>query len=279
MKNRIKMRLRDYIDKVYIVSNKLSTDKLKSEFIEQGFEVEELRQEFKPEYKKFSKIYLTFLNHKNAWGKASNNDKYSLIVEEDFVPINNFGQLLLPFDSNKENFGICWIYAVGPQIYSVSTYGYISGEASGLVAYIINSESATLLLKFAEEIRKKWDSKEYLPFDSEIKTFFLSRGKKNYLSYRNYGEHGGVINIEHKKNKIRRGGIHRADVLYGKLAFLPYYAKDNRIRCYMIRLEARIYGIMRLLVGRYLRPKILFHSSTPFRLLKVAIGRQFTSIL
>jgi hypothetical protein len=276
VRNKEKIVLKEHISKIYIVSNKLSTDKLKNEFIEEGFEVEELRQEFKPEYRNFSKSYLCFLNHKNVWFRALNNDKYSLIVEEDFVPVENFGKLILPFDPSKKNFGICWFYSVGPQIYSVSKEGYISGESTGLVAYIINSKSAKLLLEFAADLEEKWKPEEYFHFDSEIKTFFLSRGKKNYLAYRNYGEHGGFINIEHKAIGIRRGGVHRADVLYGKLAFLPYYAKGKTIKYCKVRLRARIYGIMRLLVGRYLRPKVLFNSSTPFRLLKVALGRQLT---
>lgn len=279
MKNIIKNRLKDYIDKIYIVSNKLSTDKLKDEFIIEGFKIEELRQQFKSEYRGMSKSYLCFLNHKNAWVKALNSDKFSLIVEEDFVPVKNFSQLPLPFDAGDKKFGICWLYYVGVQIYSVSIQGYISGEAAGMVAYIISSESAKVLLDFAEEIEKKWDPKEYFAFDTKVKTFFLSRGKKNYLSYRNYGEHGGLINIEHKTSGIRRCGMHRADVLYGKLSFLPYYAKSNRLRYYMVRLEARIYGMMRLLIGRYLRPKLLFNSSIPLRLLKIAIGRQLTAIL
>ena len=102
-------KLSEVIDKVFIISNKLVTDKLISYLTEQGLSCQELRQQFIPEYKDYSSNYLALLNHENAWKEAI---KYrcTLIVEEDFVPVKRFGALPVPFDLGDRNFGICWVY-------------------------------------------------------------------------------------------------------------------------------------------------------------------------
>jgi hypothetical protein len=93
------------IEKVTIVSNKLPTERLKEFFVREGFDCAELRQEPRPEYKAYSKSYLCLLNHKEAWKEALKH-KFTLIVEEDFVPVAGFGKLPLPFSEEADNFGI-----------------------------------------------------------------------------------------------------------------------------------------------------------------------------
>lgn len=69
-------------------------------------------------------------------------------------------------------------------------------------------------------------------------------------------------------------GLHRADTLYGPLAFEPDYSlQESTLQA---RLNARLRGLGRLATGRYLRPKILRGSSQPLRLLQFALGRQLT---
>ena len=69
---------------------------------------------------------------------------------------------------------------------------------------------------------------------------------------------------------------HRADVLYGKLAFLPMYAGNSRLNFILIRLKARIKGIARLFLGKFLRIAVIKGSSVPGRLIKFALSRQLT---
>ncbi|HEY9836036.1 MAG TPA: hypothetical protein V6D27_04010, partial [Vampirovibrionales bacterium] len=93
----------------------------------------------------------------------------------------------------------------------------------------------------------------------------------------NYGEHGGRPNPEHRQNQL--SSSHRADVLYGKLAFLPMYAgeaQEGTLKCLGVRLQARLKGIGRLVTGRYIRLPVLKQSSVPGRLLSFAIRRHLT---
>ena len=63
-----------------------------------------------------------------------------------------------------------------------------------MVAYIINPKSAQYLIDFAEEIKAKQGGDVYSTLDSDI-DFLLRRKKlKNYILFRNYGEHGGLPN-------------------------------------------------------------------------------------
>ena len=174
-----KETLSNNVNKVFIISNKLPTDKLQHIFKEEGLKTEELRQKRKIEYESYSLAYLAFLNHKKAWERTLGSDKFTLIVEEDFIPVVNFGRLPMPFNPEKSNFGICWLYNCGPEIYSISKEGYINGGSTSMVAYLINSESAKLLIEFAKEIEKKVKPDKYYPWDPEIGGFFISNKRKN----------------------------------------------------------------------------------------------------
>ncbi len=266
-------KIKDAVDKAYIICHSSSTEELSKSLTKNNLDVEELRQKPKKSWNKYSNIYKCLLNHERAWKKALNNE-FTLIVEEDFVPVSNFGDFSLPFDPKKD-FGICWIYYCGPRIYSASDTGYIEGGATSLVAYIINKKSAALLIEFAKKMKKTMKGK-YYPFDSDIDGYFIKKGLKNYIAFRNYGEHGGLPNPEHRQNKTGNQGIHRADVLAGKLDFMPLYSKHNIIIYIVVRIKARIKGLVRLFSGRYLRPKIFCSSSFPLRLLKCAIKRHLT---
>ena len=113
----------------------------------------------------------------------------------------------------------------------------------------------------------------YSAWDSEVDAFLLKRGLKNYLPFRNYGEHGGgQPNPEHRAFGLST--THRADVLYRKLAFPPPYAAYYWPPA--VRLQARLKGIARLLMGRFVRVPILRESSVPQRLLWFAVSRQLS---
>jgi hypothetical protein len=267
----IKQTLSNGISKIFIISYKESTSQLERELESQGFKCEVIRQKDSKELKGYAGIYRCFLNHKTAWKNTVREKKPAVIVEADFVPVRNFGSLPLPFE---ERFGICWLYTCGPRIYSASKEGYIEGGSTSTVAYVLNSKSAKLMLEFAEKVEKEAAGK-YTPWDSDVDGFFISKGIKNFIVFKNYGEHGGSVNKEHKKHKIKWGGVHRADVLYDKLAFMPNYASGCCPYIKYLRERWRGYsrGLLRLFSGRLLRPTIAMHSSNPLKLIWFAVAR------
>ncbi|WP_243714141.1 LPS biosynthesis glycosyltransferase [Nostoc sp. 106C] len=270
-------QLVDCISRVLIIAYKESTQELEALLTSEGFDVEVLRQEAKPEYQNFSRSYLCLMNHCRAWQRAMQAAQPTIIIEADFVPVVDFGELPLPFNPNQNDVGISWLYTCAPQLYYVSSDGYAEGFSTSAVAYIVNPQSACYLLELAEEIRTNVGVTNYSTWDSTIDSFLRQKKLKNYIPWRNYGEHGGLPNPEHYQNKLSK--THRADVLHGKLAFIPLYAvgkNDGNLRLLSVRFWARIKGITRLLTGRFLRVKVLQGSSSPIRLLSFAVLRQLT---
>jgi GR25 family glycosyltransferase involved in LPS biosynthesis len=267
----------EMFSKVFIIAYKEPTQLLEEVLTKEGFQVEVLRQEQKPEYQNYSRSYLCLMNHRRAWEKAAQESKPTLIIEADFVPVQGFGKLPLPFNPDGRNVGVCWLYTCAPQVYSVSEAGYAEGFSVSTVAYIVTSKGAQYLMELAEEIREKKGPTAYSSWDSNVDTFLRARNLKNYIPFRNYGEHGGLPNLEHYKNGLSK--THRADVLYGKLAFLPLYAsgeKGGNMALLSARLQARLKGIARLATGRFLRMRVLQGSKVPARLLSFALRRQLS---
>jgi hypothetical protein len=272
------VKLVDAIGKAYIVAYRENTAELEQAIASSGFDYEVLRQPDQPEYVAYAAIYRCMLNHHRAWQQAAIASQPTLIMEADFVPVQNIGQLPLPFDLNQSNVGIAWLYTCAPQIYSVTAAGFVEGFSTALVAYVLTPNGAANLCGLVEAITRSHGT-GYYNFDSEIDRFLLDRGCKNYIGFRNYGEHGGKSNPEHRRNGM--SGIHRADVLYGKLAFTPQYAiapsaptSQPAENFTWARLQARTKGIGRLLSGKLLRPEIVRTSTVPLRLVRTAIQRQ-----
>jgi len=270
-------RLSDCIGKVFIIAYQESTDLLEETLAKEGFSCEVLRQEHQPEYKNFSPSYLCLLNHRRAWEQAAQQSKPTLIVEADFVPVVGFGKLPLPFNLDNANVGISWLYTCAPQVYRVSTNGYAQGFSTSMVAYIIKAYVAEYLIELAEDVTQKVGPINYCSWDSGIDSFLLAKQLKNYIPFRNYGEHGGLPNLEHYRHGLKK--THRADVLYGKLAFVPSYALtggNSQLKFLLARLKARLEGISRLVRGKFIRVKIIRGSSTPGRLMSFAVCRQLS---
>ena len=262
-----------HIQKILIIAYKESTDLLEKTFEQEGFEYEVIRQKHQPEYKNYSASYLCLLNHCDAWKIATSQTKPTLIVEADFVPVLNFGQLTLPFSPSEQNVGIAWLYTCASQVYSVSDDGYAQGFSTSMVAYIVTPQSAQLLLGLQKGIEKNLGPTNYSAWDSTVDNFLRAKNYKNYIPFRNYGEHGGLPNREHQEHKL--SATHRADVLYDKLAFTPLYVTSgSRLQLILIRLKARIKGLGRLFLGKYLRIPVLQGSSVPLRLMWFALKRQ-----
>ncbi|MBW4560234.1 MAG: LPS biosynthesis glycosyltransferase [Mojavia pulchra JT2-VF2] len=265
------------ITRVLLIAYKESTQQLEEVLITEGFQPEVLRQETKAEFQEFSRSYLCLMNHRRAWEIATQEAKPTIIIEADFVPVVNFGKLPLPFNPNHGDVGISWLYTCAPQLYSVASDGYGEGFSASTVAYIVTPQSARYLLELVDEINAKVGASNYSSWDSTIDSFLRNKNLKNYIPWRNYGEHGGLPNPEHYQNNLSK--THRADVLYGKLAFMPLYAdseKGGTLKFLWVRLQARLKGIARLITGRFLRVKVLQFSHVPARLLTFAVFRHLT---
>jgi hypothetical protein len=139
-----------------------------------------------------------------------------------------------------------------------------------MVALLIPPQVAVLLMQFFEEEMAGNPLGHYSPFDSKVGYWLNAKGVESYLTYRHYGEHGGIANVEHAMAGL--GRPHQADVLQGELAFLPMYAEGSRIKLWSRRARARAWGMLRLLSGRYLA-RHDYQRSRPKEMLRYAIGR------
>ncbi len=268
-------QLADWIGQAFIIAYRESTQLLEETLTGEGFQCEVLRQEDQAELQSFSRAYRCMMNHRQAWERASQQAKPTLIVEADFVPVLGLGNLPLPFNPHRDDTGIAWLYTCAPQLYSVSQEGYAEGYSTSAVAYIVTPRSASDLLTFAAQVDAQQGT-AYSTWDSDLDKFLRAQHLRNYIPFRNYGEHGGRPNPEHRQNKM--SGIHQADVLYGKLAFRPLYVSDQggQLELLSTRLKARLKGIARLLSGRFVRVKILVNSSVSLRLLSFATRRHLS---
>ncbi|KST62781.1 hypothetical protein [Mastigocoleus testarum] len=272
--------LLDRVAKVFIIANKEPTEQLEAALQKEGFDYQILRQEPLPNLEQYSRSYLCLMNHRRAWEEAQNQTKLTLIIEADFVPVTCMGQLPLPFNPEHSDVGVSWIYTCASQVYSIDCEGYAQGFSVSTVAYIVTPQAATYLLELATEIKQKYGTDQYSSWDSTIDKFLRQRNLKNYIPWRNYGEHGGIPNPEHRQNNL--SSSHRADVLYGKLAFMPIYALDKnqgKLELMKVRLKARLKGIARLLSARFLRIKVIQGSNVPGRLIRFAVFRQLSWLL
>ncbi len=259
------------IPDILIIAYKENTTQLETCLTRTGFTPQVLRQITTPAMQTYSPSYCCLLNHHRAWTQIASSDRPTIIIEADFVPIADLGQAPLPCPIADPQTGLTWLYACAPQLYTVTPQGHAEGFSASTVAYILTPAAAQALLDFPQPYSQTPD--QYSSWDSELAEYLRKRGFTNYIPYRNYGEHGGRPNPEHRTNGL--SPVHRADLLYDRLAFAPPYAQDPTHR-WIERPRARLKGVARLVTGRYLRPKIWRNSSIPLRLLRFAILRQFT---
>lgn len=272
--------LSESIGEALIIAYKEDTQRLESCLTAQGFACSVIRQQHQAKYKDFSPSYLCLLNHCEAWKVASAAEQPTLIVEADFVPVKNLGKLPVPFDLEWPNVGLAWLYTCAPQIYTVTETDHAIGFSTSMVAYIITPLAAQKLQTLVQQITKHPGPTQYSSWDSSIEEFLRKQKLDCFVPWRNYGEHGGRPNGEHKKAGL--SAAHRADVLYGSLAFDPVFVETcsiPKLRLFLARLKARAKGLARLVCGKYLRWKVLTESSTPLRLCKFAAGRHLTLLL
>jgi hypothetical protein len=113
----------------------------------------------------------------------------------------------------------------------------------------------------------------------------MGKGGKCFMAYRQFGEHGGMPNKEHRSAPtgilirlplVSRLGIglnHHADVLRAPLKFLPAYATGSRLRYWRKRAEGRTLGFLRLVAGRTVAPLNPMSGAARLRLYGTALVR------
>ncbi|MEM8611402.1 MAG: LPS biosynthesis glycosyltransferase [Cyanobacteria bacterium P01_H01_bin.105] len=257
------------IGQTFVLAYQENTEQLATFLSHAGCHIEVLRQIHRADYTHYSRSYLCLLNHRKAWERATLSEQPTLIVEADFVPVANFAKLPPPFDPDDKKMGIAWLYTCASQIYNITDQGYAQGYSTAMVAYVVTQRSAWQLIELAAAVEANPGPETYTPWDSGIEYYLRDRNFHNYVPWRNYGEHGGIPNPEHQQNNLST--THRADVLYGPLAFEPPYKKVLQERAY-----GRVKGLGRLLLNKYLRGPVIRDSAQPARLLRFAIGRQLT---
>ena len=261
--------LRQVCDHVVIVAHDEDTGQLRLAIENEGFSYEEVRGPYPEGAERWAGILRCLANHANAWKIARERAGYTIIVEADFVPVRAFGSLPFPFDREAFPGALGYLYACGPQLWDLR--GGLRGHAGGCVAYVVSAETAALMIDYAEEVLRRPDT-TYAPWDSSLGYWLNRRGIQTFVPYRNYGEHGGVPNPEHRAHGLR--ATHRADLLYRPLVFLPAYARGSRPLFWLTRTRARLWGVARLACGRYISLHDVHRAPSRSRLLRVAIGRQ-----
>ena len=255
---------------VLIVAHKEDTTALRKTLLAEGFAVDEVRGPYTPKQLNFSASMRCRVNHANAWRIAAARDRPTIIVEADFVPVKGFGDLPAPIPADKINDSIAYLYSVGPQIWDLAGGNVARGHGGGGVAKLIPPRVALLLLQLIDEELKRNPHGKYSALDTKIGYWLNERDVESYIPYRHYGEHGGFNNPEHVVAGL--GRPHQADVLQGKLAFLPMYAKGSVLRFWKIRFRARLWGVLRLLCGRFLAWHD-FVRSDRLQMIRFAVGR------
>ncbi len=268
--------LRDGIDRTFVIAYREDTTMLASILQREQLSFEILRQGEGEIPAHFSRSYACLMNHCKAWRQVIASGKAALIMEADFVPVNGMADLPMPCDLTDDRTALAWLYTCAPQLYYVTAEGFAEGFSVSTVAYVVTPVAAIALLELAEQIRLDYGESDYSPWDSQIEGFLRSRSLRCYIPFRNYGEHGGIPNPEHAQNRDRwrqLSSCHRADRLYGELAFLPAYA-TNIWEFRQARLYARMKGLGRLVLGKFLRWKVVRSSTQPLRLVSFALKRQ-----
>ena len=255
---------------VVIVAYKEDTTPLNRSLQNEGFTVEEVRGPYTPQQLNYSAAMRCLVNHSNAWRIAATSSLPTIIVEADFVPVQGIGDLPVPLPSENLYSGISYLYACGPQVWDLATPSIARGHAGAMVALLIPPKVAQLLLDFFENEVQINFTGEYSPWDAKIGYWLKEKGIQSYIPYRNYGEHGGIGNPEHRKAGL--GRQHQADALQGKLLFKPMYSNNNQLFYYKKRFRARIWGILRLLSGRLIAWHDLQRSGS-LQILRFTIGR------
>ena len=207
-------------------------------------------------------------------------------MESDFVPCVGFGRAPAPFDPQRHGPNAwSFLYAGGPRIIWAHADGSMEGHAACPVAILISPETAKKLVRFGEEELTRIKNTTHSMWDTYFQWHVMGWGARCFLPWRNYGEHGGIANPEHRSAGIGWGcffpilmrfnafNAHRAECLIGPLCFPPLYGRDSRLTYLFTRLMARLIGWGRILRGHVITPAKELPLRDRWRIYRMAVKR------
>jgi hypothetical protein len=246
-----KRRLCDVVRRTHILAYKEDVAPLAEALRREGLNPVVQRASYSAEELTYARATRTFINHHMAWKEAAEEEGYTLIVESDFVPCVGIGSFPV-FWPEEDPLAWGYLYQGSPRLLAlVGRERYLRGHAAPLVAYVINAPVARLFCDFFRSEMTRHDPTQYFTFDAHLQWFAMKRGSSAFITFRHYGEHGGLPNPEHAIYGLPRAGQHRADNLAGRLHFLPPYAGDSRLTYLAVRLHSRLLGLGRLATNRW----------------------------
>ena len=219
--------LRDCASHCLIVAYRESTESLETALISEGFTVETLRPNYTPLEMTYSRTIRCMLNHANAWEKARKRTGLTIVIEADFVPCVGFGEIPMPFDPAVHGDDAwAYLYSGGPRFFEVLPDRTLRGHSSTTVAYLLSPRVAALCAEYGrEELIRHGDLTQYSLWDTQFQWHVMGKGGKCFMAYRQFGEHGGMPNKEHRgaptgillklpfASKLGIGLNHHADTL------------------------------------------------------------------
>lgn len=240
-----------YTEDVAPLFNALAEEKLNPEVLRTSYSEAELA---------LPRAIRTFLSHRAAWQRATEQQGYTLICEADYVPCRGVGTLP-SFWPLSDPMGWGYLYAGSPRLLAlVGESKYLRAHCSPLVAYVVNAAIARILLNFFQAEIDRHGTQAYFPFDAHLQWFVMGERGHAFIPMRNYGEHGGFPNPEHAIFGASRAGEHRADNLAAPLHFLPLYSRGSFLRYLAVRANGRLLGIGRLLANRWVFDTNAYHN-------------------
>lgn len=246
---------------VIVVAHTEDTSLLRRTLEEEGFAVAEVRGPYTEAQQRYSRSIRCLINHAHAWRTAAERGRPTVVVEADFVPIVGLGGMPLPFLEASPGTGrFGWLYSAGSTLYGIDKFGLPHGHGNTTVAYVLDRDAAVHLLGFFEREMQRPEVGAYRPWETYLGIYLRKeRGVRNYFTSRQYGEHGGVANREHRLAGAR--AWHEADILAGRLAFLPPYARGSRARYRARRLRGWVRGLYRLVTLKFFDPRYVNEDS------------------
>lgn len=244
------IRLNELVRHAVIIAGARDITQLEAALTAEGFQVVALHNKLSDAEKQYARIVRTLLGHQKAWMHCKAAGQAAIVVEDDFVPVRGMGSLPAPINPEQLDSAWAWLYCSAPRLRRVNAAFQGEGRCGAPVATIIAPALATHLVRFAEAQLAKIDRYKFWGWDGFVAKLMEAKGFVTYLPYRNYGEHGGLPNPEHRQRGF--ASSHYADVLWAPLHFLPEYAEGSRLRYLGYRALGALKGWARLLSGRYL---------------------------
>lgn len=260
----IKPKFGEYFHLALVVAYQEDTAILCKELRRENFCVKVIKRDYSEQEKALPRQIRCLLNHSSAWQLVCELGQPALIVEADFVPCKGIASFPMPYCPKEPGPKVAYVYAAGPVAYHIDQNGDCFGHAATNVAYTVDPEAAGLWLDLLKEHQALRDFSKYYQWDVEMPVDLRRRkGVRLYISMKDYGEHGGIPNPEHRVNGITHW--HQAASLMAPLSFIPQYAQGSVARFIFFRARSRARYIYKFLVGKYFDNWKRFASLKPNR--------------